>query len=95
MFQDNSTLKQSPFGIHSICNEGHKIIGIKPGQWYGPQMISIVLRNICNKVKPVRNFETYVCLDATIFLDEIKDILIQGRSVFVLIPVRLGLDCID
>lgn len=58
----------SPFGIHSICKEGI-IHGIKPGQWYGPQMISIVLRNLCDKLKPVRNFKIHVCLDGTICLD--------------------------
>ena len=95
MFQDNSTIKASPFGIHSICQEGSSNLGIKPGQWYGPQMISIVLRNICQKMRPVVNFKIYVCLDASIFLDEIEAILKQGDSVLVLIPLRLGLDHID
>jgi len=58
-------------------------------------MISIVLRNICDKLNPVPGFKIYVCLDGSIFLDEIEEFIKQGLSVFVLIPVRLGLDNIQ
>jgi len=58
-------------------------------------MISIVLRNVMNKLNPVNNFKLYVCLDSNIFLDEIEDLVVnQGKSVFILIPIRLGLDSI-
>lgn len=83
-----------PFGIHSISQEG-KLHNIKAGQWYGPQMISIVLRNIQNKMNPVKNFKIHVCLDGTIVMDQIENIIDQGSSVMVLIPVRLGLENIQ
>jgi cysteine protease ATG4 len=71
---------------------------IKPGQWYGPQMISIVLRNLA-KSKPnhtlIKGFKIHVCLDSNIFLDEIESLFKGNCSVFVLIPVRLGIDSIQ
>ena len=57
-------------------------------------MISIVLRNICDKMNPVDNFKIYVCLDGTLFLDEVEKLIDSGVSVLVLIPIRLGLDSI-
>jgi len=58
-------------------------------------MISLVLRNICNKLDPIDKFKMYVCLDASIFLDEIEALIDKGLSVFVMIPMRLGLDSIQ
>ena len=84
-----------PFGIHSICQEAKENLRMEPGQWYGPQMISIVLRNICNKKRPVNQFRMHVCLDGCLFLDEIEQLLNQSNSVFVLIPLRLGMDTIS
>ena len=60
-------------------------------------MISVVLRNLNRKYNPVDSFTIHVCLDANIFLDEIETYFRKGsseQSVFVLIPVRLGLDSI-
>jgi hypothetical protein len=56
-------------------------------------MISLVLRNIVNRSKPIPNFHLHVCLDNNIFLDEISE-AVKANSVFVLIPTRLGLDSI-
>jgi hypothetical protein len=98
MFMDNTPAgpltSYCPFGIHSICEEGLKH-NIKPGQWYGPQMISIVLRNICDKMKPIEKFKIHVCLDGTICMDQIEEYIDQGQSVLVMIPTRLGLDSIQ
>lgn len=96
LFAENcSDERQSPFGIHSICQEG-RALGLVPGQWYGPQMISITLRNICNRLEPVQGFGIHVCLDSNIFLDEIRRQIVQKRkALFVLIPTRLGLDSIQ
>lgn len=81
-----------PFGIHSIAIEGSNN-DIKPGQWYGPQTISIVLRNINDKFCPIANFKIYVCLDGCIFLDDIEE-MAKTSSVLVLVPIRLGIDSI-
>lgn len=83
----------SPFGIHSICQEGKRNLNLTPGQWYGPQMISVVLRNLCDKYKPVPNFSMHVCLDGNVFFDEIEAKFEDASSaVFVLVPIRLGID---
>ena len=98
LFMDNCPpgplLSVCPFGIHSIAAEGRQQ-NIQPGQWYGPQMISIVFRNICDKFQPVPNFKIHVCLDGVIIFEEIAQLITQGNSVMVLIPVRLGLDSIQ
>ena len=82
-----------PFGIHSISAEG-RLNSITPGQWYGPQAISIVLRNVLQKLDPVYNFRMHVCLDGSIFLDELEEIAKKQISIFILIPIRLGIDSI-
>lgn len=56
-------------------------------------MISLVLRNVMKKLDPIINLKLHVCLDSAIFLDEIEDLIVKkGQSVFILIPLRLGLD---
>ena len=57
-------------------------------------MISITLRNMCNKVEPIADFRIHVCLDSNVFLDEISEEILAGYSLLVLIPIRLGLDSI-
>lgn len=45
------------------------------------------------KLDPIINLKLHVCLDSAIFLDEIEDLIVKkGQSVFILIPLRLGLD---
>ena len=85
---------KAPFGIHNICLEGKKS-DIKPGQWYGPHMISIVLKNICNQYNNIPGFKMHVCVDSNIFLDEIEAFVKKGLSVFVMIPLRLGINSIS
>jgi hypothetical protein len=68
-FADNSG--QSAFGVHQIVREAHAL-GLTPGQWFGPQFVSIVLRNLNDKIRPYPDFKIVVCTDGNIFLDEIK-----------------------
>jgi hypothetical protein len=59
-------------------------------------MISIVLRNLFKanaNHSILKGFKVHVCLDNNIFLDEIEK-MVKDSSVFVLIPLRLGLDSI-
>jgi hypothetical protein len=44
-FQDNVEGYLAPFSIRNIAEEGLKI-DRKPGDWYGPQAISIVLKRL-------------------------------------------------
>lgn len=42
---DNGDGETCPFSIHNIAREGYKM-GRKPGDWYGPQAISVVLKTL-------------------------------------------------
>ena len=81
-----------PFGIHSISQEAKQYLRMDAGQWYGPQRISLVLRNICNRQRPINQFRIYVCLEGYIFLDEIDHLLDKQNSVLILMPVMVGAD---
>lgn len=37
----------------------------------------------------------HVCVDSNIFLDEIEALIKKGLSVFVMIPLRLGINSIQ
>ena len=92
---DNKINSKFPaFGIHNIAKYGKKHLNIKPGEWYGPHMISIVFREICNNEKPIGNLYIHVCQDGNVFFDQIYDLLKNNQSVFVLIPVKLGIKSI-
>jgi cysteine protease ATG4 len=86
--------RRAPFGIHSIARVGlsHKR---KPGDWYGPQAISNVLHELNKFNKPFEDFKMVVCYDGNVFLDRIGKKISKGNSVFVIIPVRIGLDHIQ
>ena len=84
----------SPFGIHSIAREGLKLRR-KPGDWYGPQAICNVLHELNKTRKPLPNFSMVVCNDGNVFLDKILHKIEKGLSVFVTIPVRLGLNLVE
>ena len=81
----------APFGIQSICQEGLKL-NKRPGEWYGPQSIMCALHGINKNLKPVPRFKMVVCDDGNIFLDRITKKLLKGNSVFVSVPLRLGID---
>ena len=48
-----------------------------------------------NKSNPIQRFKMVVCNDGNIFLDKIENKLLKGNSVFVGIPLRLGIDKIQ
>jgi hypothetical protein len=59
-------------------------------------MISVVLRNLFkanSNHSLLKGFKVHVCLDNNIFLEE-NEKMVKDTSVFVLIPLRLGLDSI-
>ena len=46
-------------------------------------------------MRPLTNFSTAVCNDGNVFLDKISKKILRGDSVFVVIPVRLGLNAVE
>lgn len=82
-----------PFGIHMIAEVGTQFKK-QPGDWYGPQAISCVLRQLNKEHKPFPKFSMVVCTDGNIFFDKIEKKIDKGQSVYVSVPVRLGLNSI-
>ena len=71
-------------------------MGRQPGDWYGPQAISVVLKRLCNKHKPVDNFFMKVARDGNIFLDRIEAKSENWKnSILLVVPLRLGLNRIE
>lgn len=68
---DNGDNEDTPFSIHNIVWEGYKI-DRKPGDWYGPQAISIVLKRLNKRYKPILNFEMVVCTEGSVYFDKIE-----------------------
>jgi cysteine protease ATG4 len=92
-FWDNND--KAPFGIYNIAREALKI-NRKPGDWYGPQAISIVLKDIVNKQEPVENFKICLFVDGFIYWDKlIKKANNWANGVYVIIPLRLGIEDIN
>jgi cysteine protease ATG4 len=95
LFMDNiESDRASPFGIHSIAKVG-LTYRRKPGDWYGPQAICNVLHELNKTAKPLSDFSMVVCNDGNVFLDKIKKKIDRGKSVFVVMPVRLGLNQVE
>ncbi len=71
LFMDNLDDQDlCPFGIHMIAEVGIKYKK-QPGDWYGPQAISCVLKQLNKEQKPYPNFSMVVCNDGNIFFEQI------------------------
>ena len=81
--------EEAIFGIHRISQVGITL-GKKPGEWYGPQTVLHSLKGV-SKMEPIKKFRIAVCSDGNIFLDKIFKKISNGNSVFVGIPMRLGI----
>ena len=68
-----------------------------PGDWYGPQAISLVLKRLEKTFQPVENFKMIVAKEGNIFLDRIAKKAEEGwkNSLFIVVPLRLGLNKIE
>lgn len=47
-------------------------MGRYPGDWYGPQAISVVLNRLEKKYSPIDNFKIFVAKGGNIFFDRIE-----------------------
>lgn len=51
LFKDDDLAQ---FGIHNICKQAKiPFPNYKPGDWFGPHMISVVLQKIMNEQSPI------------------------------------------
>ena len=70
-------------------------MGRKPGDWYGPQTISIVLKKLTKMYNPVAEFRMMVATEGNIYFDKIQEKSDNWtNSIFLVVPLRLGLQYI-
>jgi cysteine protease ATG4 len=71
LFQDNGSGEDFAFSLHNVAEEGAKL-GRKPGDWYGPQAIMLVLKRLNKRYRPVAEFEMVVAKEGNIYLDKLE-----------------------
>ena len=85
----------SYFSIHNIIQIGLKY-NMKPGDWYGPETISYVLRDLVNS-NILIDLSIYVSFNSMIIKKDIMEICKKKKNFkfLLLIPLRLGLNTIN
>lgn len=68
--------RNCPFSIHNLVQIG-KEIGKKPGDWYGPHSVSLVIRTAMQRaavdIADLENINVYVAQDCAVYLQDIYD----------------------
>jgi len=94
MFEDSPS---APFSVHKIAQLGIKY-GKSIGEWFGPSTIAQVLCDLVSIYQP-SGMAMYVSNDSVLYLDEITAICTANsskwKSLFIMIPLRLGLDSLN
>lgn len=84
----------APFSIHRITLEN-----TVAGKWMGPTQISQTLATLYERFSlDLPDLAIYVAMDAILYRDEIRAITARNtvwRPLLLIIPVRLGLNCIN
>ena len=62
-----------PFSIHNITSLGAQY-GVRPGDWFAPTPISLVMRDLCMKYQPA-GLRAYCAQDGAIYTDELTEML--------------------
>jgi len=63
----------SPFGVHSVTSLGAQY-GVRPGDWFAPTPISLVMRDLCMRFQPA-GIRAYCAHDGAVYLNEIQDMM--------------------
>ncbi|PRP88793.1 cysteine protease ATG4B [Planoprotostelium fungivorum] len=83
------------YSVHNIASSGVKY-GKNIGEWFGPSTITLVLSELLKSHLP--HLVTYTSSDSTLYRDQIVRVATRHgnwNSLFILIPLRLGIDCIN
>ena len=81
------------FSIQNITHYGLKY-NKNIGDWYGPETISKVIRDIVNSIDQVE-LKIYIPENNDIIIDDIKVLSPNFQNILILIPLRLGLTNIN
>jgi len=81
------------FSIQNITHYGLKY-NKNIGDWYGPETISKVIRDIVNSIDQVK-LKIYIPENNDIIIDDIKVLSPNFQNILILIPLRLGLTNIN
>lgn len=87
LIQENLTT--APFSLHKIVECGQEYEKY-PGDWYSPSLIAHVLQNLSEKF-PIPNLKIIVFMDSIVYKNQIP----TKQSVLILIPLMLGIGCIQ
>eukprot|EP01118_Nematostelium_gracile_P017748 TRINITY_DN7686_c0_g1_i1.p1 TRINITY_DN7686_c0_g1~~TRINITY_DN7686_c0_g1_i1.p1 ORF type:complete len:339 (+),score=42.43 TRINITY_DN7686_c0_g1_i1:60-1076(+) len=95
LFDDQPT---SPFSVHSIAIQGQKY-GKNIGEWFGPSTIAQTLCDLVN-THLSDQLVMYISNDSSLYLDEITKLCTMDngkswRPLFIMVPLRLGLQSIN
>ncbi|CAE7261280.1 ATG4D [Symbiodinium sp. KB8] len=92
-----------PFSMHQVVNRGKAAYGMRPGEWYGPHKVALVMRDLlARQARQADGFvRCAVAQDATVFIDQLHELCVdasregstmQWESALMLwVPLRLGL----
>jgi len=91
LFEDSPN---APFSIHKIATIGNRF-GKNIGEWFAPSTISQVIGELMKTYE--LGLSIYISTDTVLYLDEIQRICfpsnaLSWRPLFILVPLRLGLD---
>lgn len=93
MFLDNST---APFSLHNFIKvAGELPLQVKPGEWFGPSAASLSIKRLCDAVRDPKVPQVFISESSDLYNDQILSLLTAGRTVLILLPIRLGIDNIS
>ncbi|CAH2354913.1 probable cysteine protease Atg4p [[Candida] railenensis] len=93
MFLDRST---APFSLHNFIKvAGESPLQVKPGEWFGPSAASLSIKRLCDSVSDSKVPQVLISESSDLYNDQIQNLLAAGRTVLVLLPIRLGIDNIS
>jgi len=96
LFEDNPN---APFSVHKIAQVGMKYKKAI-GEWFGPSTVAQALNDL-NQIYPVPDLVMYTSNESSLYLDEITALCTKDspnnkwKSLFIMIPLRLGLDSLN